>query len=277
MRPEVTVRTVLLGLIAVAACKGDKPTESGDDWVPEQLGRCAAFDELRMPLFGDTHIHTRLSLDANLQGNRMSPADAYRFARGEEVGVHPHDEAGNSLRSVQLARPLDWAALSDHAEFMGLITVCTTPDTPGYDDPTCVRYRENPDASFLGLNILLAFEPDDVIDPPLCNVEGVDCESGHKAAWATVSDAAEAAYDRTDACAFTSFVGYEWSANPTSFNLHRNVIFRNERVPDLPIGYLDEPHVEGLWGALRDQCTGAAGGDLPAQGRLRVLDRQPRW
>ena len=92
---------VLLALVLLGCpAPDDEP-----DYVPEVLGRCAAFEPLRKPLFGDTHIHTRLSLDANLQGTRMSPRQAYRFARGEEVGIHPFDAAGEPLRQVRLERP----------------------------------------------------------------------------------------------------------------------------------------------------------------------------
>ena len=111
----------MLPLLMLLACKGEPDDTGPDPYVPEELGRCAHFDELRQPWFGDTHVHTSLSLDANLQANRLRPADAYRFARGEAVGVQPHDADGNPLRQVQLSRPLDWVSVSDHAEFLGLV------------------------------------------------------------------------------------------------------------------------------------------------------------
>src|SRR5262245_49157947 len=37
------------------------------------------------PLFGDEHVHTGWSVDAGMSGATLSPADAVRFARGEEV------------------------------------------------------------------------------------------------------------------------------------------------------------------------------------------------
>lgn len=246
---------VLLALLSGCRREPDDPPAG---WVPEELGRCAAFDPNRVALFGDTHVHTRLSLDASLQGNRLSPADAYRFARGEAVGIQPHDAAGNALRTIRLARPLDWVALSDHAEFLGVVTVCTTPGLDGYDSEDCVRYRDLPDASFVGLNALLALEPASAAPPGLC--DAADCDAGERTAWDEIRAAAEAAYDRTEACRFTSFVGYEWSSNPGTYNLHRNVIFRNERVPDRPIGYFDEPWPEDLWAALDRACLDAGTG-----------------
>ena len=35
--------------------------------------------------WGETHVHTGLSLDAGLFGNVLGHADAYRFARGEQI------------------------------------------------------------------------------------------------------------------------------------------------------------------------------------------------
>ena len=66
------------------------------------------------PLWGDSHIHTSLSMDAGLFGNRLGPREAYRFARGEEV-------VSSTGQPVRLARPLDWVAIADHSDGMGLI------------------------------------------------------------------------------------------------------------------------------------------------------------
>ena len=61
-------------LFAMAlGCGGDSATPPV---VPDELGRCADFDPLRKPLWGDPHIHTTLSLDANLQGTRTTSKDA---------------------------------------------------------------------------------------------------------------------------------------------------------------------------------------------------------
>src|SRR5262245_31308326 len=77
---------------------------------------CANYNPLRNPYFGDLHVHTALSLDASTQGTRAMPADAYRFARGEPLGVQPYAGDGTPLRRLRLNRPLDFAAVTDHAE-----------------------------------------------------------------------------------------------------------------------------------------------------------------
>ena len=72
--------------------------------------------------FGETHIHTAYSFDAFLGGARLDPDGAYRFARGEEVEV--------SGQRFRLRRPLDWAAVTDHAEYMGEMETVLQPDSP---------------------------------------------------------------------------------------------------------------------------------------------------
>jgi hypothetical protein len=220
----------------------------------EELGRCRDFNPNKSAYFGDLHVHTALSLDANLQGNRLTPADAYRFARGEEVGVQPYDASGQPMRKLRLSRPLDFVAVTDHAEFLGVVHGCTTPGAAEYDSPACVTYREQPDSSFSGFNIRTTFEQGSATNLSPCMEEEGGCAESALAAWREVQDSAEAAYDRTDSCTFTSFVAYEWSGAPASFNLHRNVIFRNHDVPEHPIGYFDQGREEGLWGRLRADC-----------------------
>lgn len=80
------------------------------------------------PLWGDNHVHTSLSMDAGGFGNRLSPRQAYRFARGEEV-------IASSGQAVRLARPLDWLAVTDHSDGMGFIndTLAASPLVTKYE------------------------------------------------------------------------------------------------------------------------------------------------
>ena len=66
------------------------------------------------PLWGDSHLHTSLSVDAGLFGNTLPPREAYRFARGEQV-------TSATGQPVRLSRPLDWLVVADHSDGMGLI------------------------------------------------------------------------------------------------------------------------------------------------------------
>mgnify|MGYP000423258273 CR=1 FL=1 len=73
---------------------------AGPDRRIEVLGRCTDYNPAtRNAYFGDTHVHTAASLDANLQGTRLRTADAYRFARGEEMGL-PADMAHAAVEGI---------------------------------------------------------------------------------------------------------------------------------------------------------------------------------
>ena len=70
--------------------------------------------------FGDTHHHTANSGDAFMNGDRLSPEDAYRFARGDEI-------VSSTGIPAKLSRPLDFLVISDHAEGPVSYTHLTLP------------------------------------------------------------------------------------------------------------------------------------------------------
>jgi Protein of unknown function (DUF3604) len=242
------MRLLALSCALAVAC-GEPP-----DPRREVAGRCREQNPLRTPYFGDLHVHTALSLDANLQGNRVTPAEAYRFARGEEIGVQPHDANGDPIRRIRLPRPLDFAAVTDHAEFLGVVHGCTTPGSAEYGSNACRTYRDSPDGAFFSFNLNLSTDQGFAMAPAPCLRSAGGCPDSEDSAWQEIQDAAETAYDRSDACTFTSFVGYEWSGSPSQKNLHRNVIFRNHIVPRHPTGYFDQGVEEGLWAKLHEGC-----------------------
>lgn len=270
-----SVSRVSLGVCLAVACFGcggnGSPaatggTGGGGFGGEDAFGRCADFDELRQVYWGDTHIHTDLSFDANMQGTRTTQDDAYAFARGQAIVVQPYDADGEATRMAQLDRPLDFVMLSDHAEFLGTLAICNDPEATGYEEPECVEYREalefdateaQVNAIFVRINGLTAREQDDVVYPMLCGPDGGLCVEAGTNVWTAIVDRAEAAYDRSEACSFTAFPGYEWSGGPRGRNLHRNVMFKNGDVTDYPYSYLEEPHPEGLWARLTSECLDA--------------------
>ena len=215
---------------------------------------CAHRTDLRQPFFGDLHVHTTLSFDAAAQDTRTRPRDAYRFARGEPLDLPPYDADGRPAGSIRLQRPLDFAAVTDHAEFLGEMNICRSPDLPGRDSPICRLLRSWPRIAFL----LLGGDYISVPDPVrygFCGPSAETCRAAAGAAWREIRDAAEAAQDRSDACRFSTFVGYEWTLSPGGRNLHRNVLFRDATVPPVPVSSMEAHTPEDLWRALRADCT----------------------
>ncbi len=221
--------------------------------LTEKRVPCADYDPLRRPFFGDTHVHTAFSFDARGQDTRNTPRDAYRFARGEAMGIQPYDAEGRPTRTIQLRRPLDWTAVTDHAEFLGEVSLCRTPGTWTYWHPVCITHRHSPTGNLM---VLAAAGLVQKWRWGFCGEDGVDCLARAGDVWREIRDAAEEAYDRSPSCRFTSFVGYEWTATVAEGNnLHRNVLFRNAKVPDLPISWLETPSARDLWRHLQEDCV----------------------
>ncbi len=236
---------VLAGALSAGPAAAFERTESREP--------CARQFPLRRPWFGDTHVHTAFSFDANMLGVRNAPRDAYRFARGEAVGLQPFDAEGRPLRTAQLRRPLDFAVVTDHAELLGEVHLCSTPGEEGYGSFVCRVARRWPLLAYVLVNSAML----NISDPrryAFCGEDGRRCRQAALAPWREIQAAAEAAYDRSEACRFTSFVGYEWSGSPDSNMIHRNVIFRNERVQELPTSYIEVRTGEGLWQRLQEEC-----------------------
>jgi hypothetical protein len=245
------LRTLILAVPALASLA------AAAEPAPEPREPCAHRNPLRTPYFGDLHVHTQLSLDASTQGTRNRPNDAYRFAQGERVGIQPYTAEGGPMRSVQLVRPLDFAAVTDHAELIGEWNICNSPGLPGHDSWVCRIYRRWPRVAFFWMNYTSAKGQ----RHDFCGAEGVHCLDAARAPWNEIREAARAAYDRTADCSFTTFVGYEWTgAVGPGNNFHRNVIFRNGVVPELPASFIDAPELSQLWSRLRSECTDAGGG-----------------
>jgi hypothetical protein len=238
---------------------GALPARAASPTAPAR-GACARHEPLRQAFFGDLHVHTAHSLDASTQGTRNTPRDAYRFARGEPVGLQPYGADGRPTRQVRLARPLDFAAVTDHAELFGETRICSDPALAGHDSVVCGLYRRWPRLAFFVMNGRISGGLSAPERHRFCGPGGERCTRAARGPWADVREAADAATDASPACAFTAFVGYEWTGAVDTKNLHRNVIFRNERVPELPVSAADAPTPWGLWAALEAGCARAVPG-----------------
>ncbi len=245
----------VLPLVPPGAARAAAPDEPARALSSDDREPCRQHDPLRRPWFGDSHVHTAFSFDASSQDTRATPREAYRFAKGEPLGIQPFDEEGRPLRRIQLDRPLDWVAVTDHAELLGVTRICTTPGLAGYWHPACIAHRHFPS---LGFQLIAArtLTARGYFEWGLCGTDWQHCLDGTGTVWREIQDAAEEAYDRSSACRFTSFVGYEWTATVgAGQNLHRNVIFRNARVPAMPISWVDTPSAMELWDRLERECV----------------------
>ena len=220
----------------------------------EERDPCARHEPLRLPFFGDTHVHTTYSFDAWGQGTLAGPDEAYRYAKGESLGTQPHDEDGHAQAHVRLRRPLDFAVVTDHSDLLGETEICRTPELKGHDSLICRVVRRYPALGYALVN----GHTYAMANPrrySFCGEQGMRCIEASNGPWQATQEAAEVHYDRSPACGFTTFVGYEWTGMPNGQNIHRNVIFANDVVQDLPTTYIETPTAEGLWNALERECT----------------------
>ena len=109
--------TLLFWIMLVSSCEKEKPSETASTKVTESIQALKdqgspPYFENKQVFWGDTHFHTAISGDAFGGGTRLSPEESYRLAIGERI-------TSNTGQGVQLIRPLDWLAISDHAEGFG--------------------------------------------------------------------------------------------------------------------------------------------------------------
>ena len=199
-------------------------------------------------LWGDTHLHSSQSIDANSAGNEtLSPAEAYRFARGEQL-------IANSGIPVRLSRPLDFLVVSDHAEYLGMLPRLRVGDASLQKSPQGKEFLselgKGPEAiGNLIAKLGLAFTNSDnrYSIPEL----GFD-------SWKKNSATAD---EYNQPGTFTSLIGYEWTYFPDGDNLHRVVVYRDgadKAAAMPPFSSLDGKTPEELWNFMADyeQKTG---------------------
>jgi hypothetical protein len=225
---------------------------------------CRDHDELRRPFFGDTHVHTTFSFDAWGQGTLATPDDAYRYAKGEPIGIQPFDAAGNTVETVQLRRPLDFAVVTDHSDLLGETRICRDPELEGHDSLVCSVVRRFPKLGYMLINGN-TYASEHPKRYSFCGAEARHCFDAARGPWQATREAARVHDDATAACGFTTFVAYEWTGMPAGQNIHRNVVFATDVVQEVPTTYIETPTAEGLWNALEQECLdGPPGCDVIA-------------
>ena len=269
---------VLAAIALISACSGDQATEqkrleareyyrTTNTVIPAE-NEIISFPPLpdtdssrlesnpdRNAYFGDLHVHTTLSFDASAFGTTATPADAYRYAQGEAI-LHPGGF------EVQLAQPLDFYAVTDHAIMLGLVNEAADTSTEFSQYELSESYHNINDSVDGGLfdmaerDLIFNHFFSDVVANLLDGTfDNATVNEVSKSAWIETVEAANAAYQPGQ---FTTFAAYEYtSSSGDKQNLHRNVIFRgSDSLPAVPFSRLNSINPEGLWDwmdNLRDQ------------------------
>ncbi|HEX3145519.1 MAG TPA: DUF3604 domain-containing protein [Pyrinomonadaceae bacterium] len=207
------------------------------------------------PFFGDTHLHTSFSFDAGAFGARLTPRDAYLFAKGNEV-------TASSGQPAKLSRPLDFLVVTDHSDQMGFFPDLFAAKPAIMADPTGKRWNEmiqNGKGNDAAMEMIIGFShgtfPKDLLYLP--------GTAAYRNAWQETIKAAEEA---NEPGRFTAFIGYEWTSNTGANNLHRNIVFRDNGdkaaqvepyITMKPLGS-DNPADLWKWMAAYEQKTGGS-------------------
>ena len=204
-------------------------------------------------LWGDTHVHSSFSMDANVMGNtRLDPGDAYRFARGDTV-------TANTGHSVRLDRPLDFLVVSDHAEYMGILPKLRAEDPVLLADPEGRKIFNaltgDPQA---GRAIV-----DELVNSLATNTPVFDNETAKQDIWAEITLIADR-YNQPGV--FTPLIGFEWTSMPGGDNLHRVVVYADDADQAgqmIPVSAFDGDRPEDLW-AFMQRYEAKTGGRILA-------------
>lgn len=186
--------------------------------------------------FGNTHLHSAMSFDAYNIGCRIMPDQTFEYEKGNEI-----EYMGMKIKRKA---PLDFTCLTDHAEYLGINQMFA--DTSNELSKTRLgklTQSGNPKDGqkvfmVIGLSLVANKELKDLSKPE-------DIKSN----WKSEVDIANKHYEPG---VFTTIHSYEWTSAPKFANLHRNVFFRGNKVPDMPFSSLNSVKPEDLWSWMED-------------------------
>jgi len=191
---------------------------------------------LRNAYFGDLHLHTSYSMDAFAFGTRTTPEDSYRFAMGEPV-----EYFGKQWKRLA---PLDFLAVTDHAEYLGTVRESINPSGPfAKTEWYTAMTSSDPKVSAQAFTRLLGST---MVNKPIPEFNNPELR---KTAWETYAAIPDEYYKPGK---FTTFVGFEWTSMPGAQNLHRCVIFA-DKGPAMPYTAFESVDPEELWRYLEGQ------------------------
>ena len=259
------INQLLVSIISLsfAGCANNAANEDTKDSTATAADSAAATTQVAVnPLkdcyFGDLHLHTSFSADANFFGATLLPEDAYKYAMGEEVTY-----MGQKVKRIA---PLDFLAVTDHSEYLGAIIAVRDPNGP-YAGTELYRQYTSKDQKDVAKSFadfaaeMAANKPNPELNKP----------EVAKSAWQKIINAADT-YNKPGK--FTTFVGYEWTSAPVNEkmaaqNLHRCVIFKGDKVPELPFSSFHSQDPEALWTYLENaRKTGSDVLAVPHNGNI---------
>jgi hypothetical protein len=235
----------LSSAVALAESPGEPGRDSGKP------------NPLKNVYFGEQHLHTSNSPDAFVVGTRQTWEQAYEWALGKEVTLSTSGE------KIQKSTPYDFVAITDHAEYFGVMPSLIDKDSPLFQTPLAKKLRDpkaNPSDPESAINQILRSL---VTGTPMKEFVSPELQSSN---WQRY---VETANKYNDPGKFTTLLGYEWTSIPNGRNMHRNVFFRGDTGPVVPFTAFDSIYPEDLWTFLESQrSAGIENFAIPHNGNL---------
>jgi hypothetical protein len=235
---NLLMTSAVLAALASAAAAQEPSTPPGATY------RSALPPAQRRAFFGELHLHTTMSFDAWTFGTKVTPDQAYKFARGETVmapAVQVQKEQGLNVTGdvpAKRAWPLDFTAVTDHSEYLGAVAQLDDPNSPFSQTPLGKELKTGGMRAFYTAALAVEGGKNNPATPDL------KAAAERANGWALEMKAAN---DNYIPGKFTTFVAYEWTATPgNGIHMHRNVIFNADHAP-APFTAVDSSKPEDLW------------------------------
>jgi hypothetical protein len=263
--------SVRFGLVAMVAIIPLTMWLTSSQWLsagsqnqePAQSRGYSPYAERHFPVrayWGETHLHTAISPDAGLVGDRLGPEDAFRLARGEQI-------KSSTGQLVRLERPYDWMVITDHAEYMGL------PQAFKEHDPDILKTESGRKwAAALKQGGQAGYEAFVQMTAEFASAKPSIPREALMKLYRKVWDQLVESVDRSNRPGvFSAFSGFEWTQSVKGNNLHRSVVFRDG--PDrtkkiLPFSEFDSADPEDLWKYM-------AAYETETGGRVLAIEHNP--
>ncbi|MEM1120242.1 MAG: DUF3604 domain-containing protein [Bacteroidota bacterium] len=230
------------------ACGSEKDTttttsKEATNKTAASTERTADYSETNNAYFGDLHVHTSWSFDAFIYNVRTTPNDAYDFASGKAI-----DHV--SGKKIQLGRPLDFMAVTDHSEYMGIMKQML--------DPNNLLSKLEMAKKILSDDRAVSLAAFGDVGMSIARNEPIGELAKKEISKSTWQRLVSIADEYNQPGKFTTFPAYEWTSSPSepnyeppfARNMHRNVVYRGHKVSEIPFSSFDSQDPENLWAWL---------------------------
>jgi hypothetical protein len=142
---------------------------------------------------------------------------------------------------IKIETPMDFMGVTDHSEYVGVTREANTPGS---------YVSKLPEAQPMIMKDPNSQEEQQRVFTYLLKLAGgapVKAFMSPKVTATVWAEACKIADENNQPGKFTAFRSYEWTSMPGQRNMHRNIFFRGDKVPESPFSALDSQDPTELW------------------------------